>query len=65
MIGEQEKVYDTAGGLRDHAALNEKAAWNTIRSLARETSSVLRKLDDSLSDGRAAMIIGREKEMDT
>jgi hypothetical protein len=63
LIEEQEKIYDTAGGLRDHAAVNEKGRWNAIRTHAREVISVLWKLDNELSDSRASMKIGKKKEV--
>lgn len=54
-IEEIEKQYDMAGYLRDAATGREKDTWNKVRALTREVSTQLRRLDDSLSDGRAKM----------
>lgn len=54
-IEDVEKIYDHAGGLRDRAADAEKQTWNDVRTLSREISFKLQRMDNSLSDGRAGM----------
>lgn len=54
-IDEIEKRYDRAGGLRDAAVGKEKDTWNEVRRLTREVSTLLRRLDDSLPEGRTKM----------
>jgi hypothetical protein len=54
MVDETERLYDIVGGMRDAATLDEKKHWNSLRRQYRDASSILRSLDDSLSDGRAS-----------
>lgn len=55
-IAEQiDLIHDEAGRLRDCATQEEKEAWNELRRLTMEAMQKMNKLDNSLSDGRAAM----------
>jgi hypothetical protein len=47
-------LYEKVGGLRDAATLEEKETWNALRGLFDKSWSLLRKLDNSLSEQRAA-----------
>jgi hypothetical protein len=55
LVDQIEILYDKAGALRDAADLNEKPHWNLMRTLTRDASSNLRKLDDKLPEDRATM----------
>ena len=50
-----ETIFDKAGSLRDVADLKEKSYWNTVRMDLSNASYELSKLDDQLTDVRAAM----------
>jgi hypothetical protein len=53
MVERTEGMYDDTGNLRDVATGHEKEAWNKLRSIYRQASTILRSLDDSLPDERA------------
>jgi hypothetical protein len=49
--------YDTTGGLRDSASLEQKKYWNEARGKLYEAAIVLGKLDDSLTMQEASQKI--------
>ena len=57
MIKEIELLYEAAEWLRDMATEEEKKYWNDHRRIFYSADEPLRKLDNSLSDNRASMII--------
>jgi hypothetical protein len=55
-IEKLEALYDNAGSLRDYSyGVTEKAAWNKVRTLTRDLSHTLQRLDNSIEEGRAKM----------
>jgi hypothetical protein len=51
-----EKLYDIAGGLRDHADTGtEKSFWNSARQQTRDLSDNMRRLDNLLPAAQASM----------
>lgn len=57
-IEQVEILYTDAGYLRDHATEPEKDTWNEVRSLTGELLTVLNRLDNRISESRAAKIVG-------
>lgn len=53
-----QQVYDTAGGLRDHATLEEKQAWDNVRRLLPAVWGPLQNMDNRMSDARAQWEVG-------
>lgn len=47
-------IYDNAEGLRDAATEKEKDAWNLLRKNLRPLWGALQKVDNEMSDSRAA-----------
>ena len=52
-----ESIYDDAEWLRDTATEEEKKYWNDIRRIFYDADQPLRKLDNSLSQSRAGMVL--------
>ncbi len=52
-----ESIYDDAEWLRDVATLEEKKYWNEVRRIFYDADQPLRKLDNSLSQSRAGMVL--------
>ena len=52
-----QSIYDNAEWLRDTATEDEKKYWNDIRRIFYDADQPLRKLDNSLSQSRAGMVL--------
>ena len=57
MIQQLEQLNDKAAKLRDYASLEDKKYFNKVREFLPNAWEPLQKLDDSLDDDWAAMII--------
>ena len=57
MIKQLQDVYDKANQLRDHALLEDKEFFNKVREVLPYAWKPLQKLDNSMSDNQAKMLI--------